>query len=75
MILFKLLKAIVLYIRYTEYKFITKSTCVSCLRQTTHVPLRYRSTTLFIENTSIYTVYKAIKNARSTIADLYDIQH
>jgi len=70
MILLKLIRAVVLYIRYTKFEFVKDSVGPEYLCQFTDVPLKYRSTVFFNRSTKVGNIYEAIKYSRYTISDL-----
>ena len=73
MILLRLIKAIVLYIRYTSFEFYHDALCYYKweLKQRTDVPLKYRYTIYFSSRTRIGCIYQAIKRSVFVITDLF----
>lgn len=73
MILLRLIKAIVLYIRYTSFKFYYDGDDYREweLKQCTDVPLKYRHTAYFFSSTKIGCIYQSIKRSVFVITDLF----
>lgn len=72
MILLRLIRAIVLYIRFTKFKF-TYDDCFPEqweLKQITEVPLKYKYTTFFYSEYKLGCVIQAIQKSGLVIMDL-----
>lgn len=74
MSLLRLIRSVVLYIRYTTFEFDYIDDLARYrweLKQRTDVPLKYRRTTFFLSRTKIGCIYQAIKKSRYIIIDIF----